>query len=116
MPYLERASSLDTGLCLPGSIKVEDQIIPVISIHVHTSGLSYFGLGKTPPPEMNRRFRYLDNPQGDEVIQICLHMKNNRQLALNLDPENDLTRRYLREILSSGLFGFVFSAFREKYS
>jgi hypothetical protein len=112
--FLEKMGGLDTGYCLPGSIMVATLTIPVIAIHVHPADLAYFGFGKKPPEDMNHRFRYLDNPNGDELVQICLHMQQNRQLALNLDPASALTRRYLGDSLKAGLFGFIFFCVSKK--
>ena len=106
--YLEKLRTLDTGFFLPGSVKIGTLIVPIIAIHVHPDGLDYFGIRKGPYRDMNHRLRYLDNQKKDEIVQICLHMKSNRQLALNLDPLSELTRRYLEQISETGLFGFVF--------
>jgi hypothetical protein len=106
--YLEKLKTLDTGCCLPGSVKIETLIVPVIAMHVHPKGFEYFGIDKKPWKNMNHRFRYLDNLDGDELVQLCLHFKQNRQLALNLDPCTEITRRFLSDIRVSGLYGFVF--------
>ncbi len=112
--YLEKLHRLDTRFCLPGSVKIGPMLVPVIGIHIHPDGLDYFGIRNGPVKNMDHRFRYLDNPEGDEIVQICFHLKSNRQLALNLDPLSPLIRRFLGDVFKVELYGFIFFCLREK--
>jgi len=106
IPYLESLAKLDTGFCLPGSMKMGSEIVPIITIHVPDFGLDYFGI-KKKPFEMDHRFRYLDLFR-DELIQICIHLKKDRQLILNLDPLSAIVREFLKMTLKTELYGFFF--------
>ncbi len=106
IPYLENLAKLETGFCLPGSMKMGDDLIPIITIHVPDFGLNYFGI-KNKPFEMDHRFRYLDFFR-DELIQICIHLKKNRQLVLSLDPLSAIVREFLKMTLKKQMYGFFF--------
>jgi len=114
VPYLERINLLDTGYCLPGSIKLGDLIIPIITIHVHADNLKYFGI-RNGKFEMIHRYRYLDY-ENNELIQIPIRLRLNRELVLNLDPFSSLTRRFMKEIKFRNAFGFFFICKSDKLS
>ena len=106
IPYLENLARLDTGCSLPGSMKMGADLIPIITIHIPDFGLDYFGI-KNKPFEMEHRFRYLDL-MPDELIQICIQLKRDRELILNLDPFSAIVREFLKMALEKEMYGFIF--------
>jgi hypothetical protein len=108
MSYLEVIRDLNAGSCAPGSVKVGDMTVPVITARLSPAELEYFGMQKRPSDGMEPGFRYLDNAETDEIVEICIKMKNGRLLALDLDPLLPVTRRWLAEVVSGSLYGFSF--------
>ncbi len=105
--FLDELKETKPDECMVGNIIVNKEVLPLICVNLYHKDSQDYGI-KMNFPQYDWRFRYLNDDNKNELIEIGLRFAGNKILSILLDPLDNNCRQFTQLIYQKRNFGIFF--------